>query len=415
MQRQTSGVVGRPRKSPGPVGITIRHSRACAGRTGGNCNCEPTCEAFVYSKRDKKKIRQSFSGKGALAAAKGWRLDALKAVKDKTLRAPSPRTLEQEVEEWLAGIRDGRILNKRAQRYKPAVVRGYETALRLRVLPALGDRKLADISLADLLALKEQLLGEGHSGSTIRNSFVPLQALYRRARRNGTVPVNPALDLDLPTSGRRDRAATPAQAAELLSVLPESERAMWGVAFYAGLRRGEVRGLRVQDVDFSAGTIRVEQAWDAKEGPIAPKSQAGKRTVFMLDALRPLLEPLRDRWTSPDALFFGVSAEQPFEPRAVERKAQRAWATENERRAENEQPPVEWYGLHEARHSFSTFMDHASISETRADRYMGHAAPGVASRYRHLLPGQLAEDARRVDEYLAGAIAGKVVALAAAG
>ena len=56
-------------------------------------------------------------------------------------------------------------------------------------------------------------------------------------------------------------------------------------------------------------------------------------------------------------------------------------------------------------------MDHAGISETRADRYMGHAAPGVAGRYRHLLPGQIAEDAGRLDEYLSGAVAGKIVAL----
>jgi integrase len=394
-------------------GIRTRHSRTCASRTGAHCNCDPTYEAWVYSKRDRKKIRRSFPTQ---AAARGWRTDAQKAVKDKRLRAPSSRTLRQEVDDWLVGVREGRILNKRAQRYKPAVVRSYEAALRLRVLPALGDRKLADIDLADLLELKEQLQGEGHSGSTIRNSFVPLQALYRRARRNGVVSVNPTIDLDLPTAGRRDRAATPAQAAELLSVLPVSERALWATAFYAGLRRGELRGLRVRDVNFDLGTIDVEQAWDQKEGPIKPKSQAGTRTVFMLDAFRPLLEPFKDRRADPDALFFGATAERAFEPRATERKARRAWKAENERReAEAEETQeegarlIEWFGLHEARHSFSTFLDHAGISETRADRYMGHSAPGVAGRYRHLLPGQLADDARRLDEYLAGAVAGKVV------
>jgi integrase len=395
-------------------GIRTRHSRTCASRSGARCNCEPTYEAWVYSKRDEKKIRRSFAGKGALAAAKGWRTDAMKAVKDKRMRAPSSLTLRQEVDDWLAGVREGRILNKRAQPYKPAVQRSYEAALRLRVLPTLGDYKLADIDLADLLELKEQLLGEGHSGSTIRNSFVPLQALYRRARRNGVVSVNPTADLDLPVAGRRDRAATPTQAAELLSVLLEFERALWATAFYAGLRRGELRGLRAQDVDFDAGTIRVEQAWDQKEGPIAPKSVAGRRTVFILDALHPYIEPFaNDR--SGGELFFGATADRAFEPRNVERKAQRAWKAENARRQEesaeaNTKPKlVEWYGLHEARHSFSTFMDHAGVSETRADRYMGHSAPGVAGRYRHLLPGQLAEDAKRVDEYLSGAVAGKVV------
>ena len=279
----------------------------------------------------------------------------------------------------------------------------------------LGDRKLADIDFADLLALKEDLLGEGHSGSTIRNSFVPLQAIYRRARRNGSVAVNPAIDLELPSSGRRERAATHAQAVELLSTLPESVRPLWAVAFYAGLRRGEMRALRMRDVDFDAGTIRVERSWDVKEGPVAPKSVAGTRTVFVLDKLRLYLDPLRDQWSEPDGLIFGPASDQPFEPRAVERKAQRALDAEDKRRKEeaeeNEEEAalVERFTFHEARHSFSTFMDHAGVSETRADRYMGHATPGIGGRYRHQLPGQLAEDAGLLDEYLSGATAGKVV------
>ena len=242
-------------------GIRTRHSRACASRTGARCNCEPTYEAWVYSKRDQTKIRRSFPTQ---AAARGWRTDALKAVKDKRLRAPTSRTLRQEVDEWLAGARAGEIRNKRGAAYKPAVLRNYELALRLRVLDELGDRKLADIDLADLLDLKERLNGEGCSDSTIRNTFVPLQAIYRRARRMGYVSINPTLDLGLPTAGRRERAATPAQAAELLAALPEFERALWGTAFYAGLRRGELRGLRVRDVDFGAGTICVERGWDDK-------------------------------------------------------------------------------------------------------------------------------------------------------
>jgi hypothetical protein len=127
-------------------GIRTRHGRTCASRTGARCNCEPTYEAWVYSKRDKKKIRKAFPTQ---AAAKGWRTDALKAVKDKKLRAPSTRTLRQEVDEWLTGARAGEIRNKREQPYKPAVIRNYELALRLRVLEDLGDRKLADVDEAD--------------------------------------------------------------------------------------------------------------------------------------------------------------------------------------------------------------------------------------------------------------------------
>jgi integrase len=395
------------------VGVLYRHSRECQDpdRCGNRCNpsAEPW-QAWVYSKRDKKKIRRRFA---THAAAKGWRTDALKAVKDKKLRAPTTRTLQEEVDDWLDGAQEGRILNKRNQRYKPAVLRNYEIALRLRVLPELGSRKLADIDLSDLIELKEQLLGEGVDGSTLRNTFVPLKAVYRRARIAGRVPVNPTIDLELPTSGRRDRAATPAQATDQLDALGELERGLWGAAFYAGLRRGELRALRVGSVDLGAGTISVEHGWDAVEGEIAPKSQAGVRRVFLLEALRPLIRPLvEDRGAT--AFVFG-SDTSPFEPRNVERKAHRAVKAENDKRQKeaeetNTKPVlVEWFGLHEARHSFSTFMDHAGISETRADRYMGHSAAGVAGRYRHLLPGQIAEDAGRVDEYVTGATAGKVV------
>ncbi len=396
----------------GTTGIRTRHSRGCKTRQGGRCNCSPTFEAFVYSKRDGKKIRRSFP---THAAAVGWRTDARKDVRDKRLRAPTSRTLSQEVAEWLEGARAGRILNKRERPYKPGVVRNYELALRLRVLAELGDRRLDDIDLGDLLALKEQLLGEGHSGSTIRNSFVPLQAIYRRARRNGTAAINPTIDLGLPTAGTRERVATPGEAAELIEALPELERALWATAFYAGLRRGEMRGLRSRDVDLEAAVASVERGWDEKEGPIAPKSVAGTRRVFLLDALRPHLAPLLDRDGDPDDLLFGYGGAAPFDPRAVARKAQRAWAAANKERAEADLSPLPAFTFHEARHSFSTWLDHAGVSPDRADRYMGHSTSStVPGRYRHLLPGQMAKDAELLDEYLAGATAGKVVALAAA-
>jgi integrase len=282
------------------------------------------------------------------------------------------------------------------------------------VLDELGDRRLADIDHGDLLELKEELLGAGCSASTIRNAFVPLQAIYRRAVRNGTVPMNPALDLELPTPESRKRAATPAQALELLETLGDL-RPLWATAFYAGLRRGELQALRVRNVDVEADTLGVEKGWDPIDGEILPKSEAGVRQVFLLDTLQPLLTPLvEDR--PPDAFVFGGPT-SPFDARSTERKARRLWSAENGKRLKRTEETgaeavlVEWFGLHEARHSFSTFMDHAGISETRADRYMGHSALGVAGRYRHLLPGQISEDAKRVDEYLLGSTAGKVVEL----
>jgi hypothetical protein len=90
-------------------GIRTRHSRTCRTRGGRRCSGEPTFEAWLYSKREGKKNRKTFT---TLAAARGWRTSAAKQVKDKRLRAPSSRTLRQEVEDWLAGARSGEIRNK---------------------------------------------------------------------------------------------------------------------------------------------------------------------------------------------------------------------------------------------------------------------------------------------------------------
>src|SRR5512133_53521 len=265
-------------------GIRARHSRACASRTGARCNCQPSYEAFVFSKRDGKKIRKTFP---TMAAAKNWRSDATRAVRLKKLRAPTTQTLRQAVDEFLEGARKGEIRNKRKQPFKPATIRQYESALKLRALPDLGDRRLSDIEPRDLLELKEHLLGEGISDSTVRNAFVPLQAIFRRAVKNGDLALNPTLDLPAGDQGR-ERAATPAEAAALIDALPEAERALWATAFYAGLRRGELRALRVVDVNETC--IHVEDGWDDVEGRQAPKSVAGRRDVPLTETLRVFLD-----------------------------------------------------------------------------------------------------------------------------
>ena len=130
--------------------------------------------------------------------------------------------------------------------------------------------------------------------------------------------------------------------------------------------------------------------------------------------LRPHLELPLLATRSSDELVFGSGHATAFDPRAVSRKAARAWKAADEAREQAGVSPLERYTLHECRHSSPTWLDHSGVSTDRADRYMGHSSGGVASRYRHLLAAQIVEDARRVDTYLAGATDGKVVSIVSA-
>ena len=81
--------------------------------------------------------------------------------------------------------------------------------------------------------------------------------------------------------------------------------AFYATAAGAGLRHGELCGLRVMDVDFPAGKIRVRQNWVLEEYG-TPKSRRSSRSVPMTDelagALARLIGDLPDQ--SPKALVF---------------------------------------------------------------------------------------------------------------
>jgi integrase len=374
-------------------GIRARHSRDCATRQDGRCTCAPSFEAWVWAKRDGRKIRKTFSGKGALAAAKLWRADAVSALNRGRLRVPIPITVKQAADELLAGMRDGTIPTRSGGRYKPSAVRGYERALKLRVLPALGDMRLGDVTRADVQDLVDRLVAAGLAASSIANTLDPLRVVYRRAVRRDLVTGNPTKGLELRRpDGRRDRIASPDEAARLLDALPDDDRALWATALYAGLRRGELRALRHSDINLDTRVIRVERGWDDNEGEQEGKSRAARRTVPLIGRLAPILAAHKLATGRDKAdLLFGATADEAFTPSTVRRRALAAWG----------QAGLEPIGLHEARHTFASLMIAAGVNAKALSTIMGHATIAITfDTYGHLMPGGEAEARERIDGYL---------------
>lgn len=372
-------------------GIVKRHSKGCSARAGKRCKCNAGYEAFVYSPRDGKKVRKTFA---RLGEAKSWRADAKRSVDQGTLRTPTRRTLGEVAGRWLTGAETGDIRNRSGQPYKPATLRGYRQALDTYLLPVLAGRKLNTVTTADLQELVDRWQAEGQSASTIRNSIKPLQAIYRRARSREGLPVNPTHDLELPAPAPKEvEIIAPEVASRMLAAAPEQDRALWATALYAGLRYGELRALRWGAVDLAGGTIRVRESWDAKEGSIAPKTRTSQRTTPMPGVLR---DHLMDRRLAiddvgDDALVFGAAPDRPFHANVVYRRSDLAW----------ERAGLGRLRLHQARHTYASFMIAAGINAKALSTFMGHSSIKVTfDLYGHLMPGTQAEAAALMDAYL---------------
>jgi integrase len=309
------------------------------------------------------------------------------------MRSPSTTTLRDASEAWLEGARQGAIRNRSGDLYKPSAVRSYERALRLRVLDELGAKRLSDVHHGDLQAFVERLVGEGHAASTIQCTVIPLKAIFRREVGQGRLAVNPTMGLHLPAiRGGRDRIAAPEEAVALLDALPLEpigSKALWATAFYAGLRRGELMALDWSSIDLATGVIRVERAWDDKEGFIEPKTAQGRRKVPIPAVLRDYLVEHRMRQGRSEGLVFGRTATRPFDPGAVTRTADAAWEK------------LERITLHEARHTFASYMIGAGVNVKALSTYMGHANISITlDKYGHLMPGNEDEAAQLLDAYL---------------
>jgi integrase len=347
----------------------------------------------VWSRRDRKPIRKTFA---TVSEALEWRQEAQVALRRGTLRGPSALTIDGAAEEWLAAADAGVVRTRSGTAYKPSALRSYRQVLNGAVVPVFGRLRLTALTTNMLQDFVDRAVAAGQSPSTIRNTLLPLRAIYRRALQRGEVAVNPTLRLQLPAvPARRERVARADEAAALIDAIPPGDRALWATALYSGLRRGELQALCWSDVDFEQNLIHVRQAWDSKAGLIEPKSRSGRRRVPLTQALRRHLLAHRLRQGGGGSGFvFANGHGRPFDPGTVLSRARKAWRENG----------LESLTLHDCRHTYAAYMIAAGINTKALSTYMGHASITITiDRYGHLLPGNEQQAARLLDLWLQNA------------
>jgi integrase len=172
--------------------------------------------------------------------------------------------------------------------FKPTTRRATEQAYRLRVADRYGRVRIDKLDHLELQEFIDELDAAGTNPSTIEGTILPLRLMFRWARARGIVTVDPTDGLELPEKSSRQRVPpSPQDAARLLAVVPEDDRAIWATAMLAGTRRGELLALDWPNVDFKAGVLHVKRSYDPTSGTFGrPKSKHGIRTIPITAAAR---------------------------------------------------------------------------------------------------------------------------------
>ncbi|MGH7693265.1 MAG: tyrosine-type recombinase/integrase [Candidatus Dormibacteria bacterium] len=147
---------------------------------------------------------------------------------------------------------------------------GYDRMLRLHVLPTLGQRPIHQLNSTLLNNLYTELLesgnrrgaGGGLNPKTVRHVHTTLHKVLADSIDAGVLVTNPADQAKPPkpraTSRTEMKFWEPEQLARFLtSVEGTRQQAAWHLAAMTGMRRGEVLGLRWQDVDLDARRLAV--------------------------------------------------------------------------------------------------------------------------------------------------------------
>ena len=191
---------------------------------------------------------------------------------------------------------------------------------------------------------------------------------YEWADRN---PIRLVRQSAIPT--REEIVLEPVEVQALLSELREPFRTLILLASVTGLRRGELFGLKWEDIDFAEAEIRIVRSIvDQVEGP--PKTLASRRPIPMSSELALALENWRkdsEYSKPPDWVFASPLAlgKLPYWPDAVLKRhilpaAQRAGITKR-------------IGWHSFRRTLATLLQSSGASVKTTQELMRHASPGI--------------------------------------
>ena len=267
----------------------------------------------------------------------------------------------------------------------------WATKIRYELSPVLPILGRGTITADDARKLARRL-STTHKPRSVVKKLAVLKTAYRWAVKQGLAPSNPFDDVRQPKIDETVEYLSAEEVKQLIaaadarndmrgSILPVAVR----LGVYAGLRCGEVFGLRWRDIDFDRGVLTVRQSYQG-----APTKSGKPRTVPLAEDLKAALLNWKSRCPHSDAgLVCPV-----LDPSGAWIAAQRRpCLSTTYRQAGVQVPKSPWHVL---RHSFASHYLMKGGSLIALQTMLGHSSLKMTAIYSHLSSEHLQAEIHRL-------------------
>ena len=282
--------------------------------------------------------------------------------------------------------------------------------LKRHLLPTLGNRRLEEIEVADLLAIVDTLKAKGRVQEA-RHVLILARSFFAHAIARQRITRNPARDIPMKligAAGSRNRALTPAELVKFRAALGEAtflnhaHTAAIRLLLLTVCRKGELVAARWEHVDFDKAEWLVPASKQKSEiDHLVPLSRQAVELFRELRKLAgrspyvlPSLEGRRDKPMAESSLNWAL------------------WQITRKRNGKAPILTIPHFTLHDLRRTGSTLLHEMGYAPHVIEKSLGHTVKGVAGVYNK---AAYIEERRPMlqqwADYLDGLSGGKVVPL----
>ncbi len=322
---------------------------------------------------------------------------------------PSRMTVAEYLEHWLQHYAKTNVAAKTFERYAEIV--------RLHLVPSFGQYVLPKLQPLHIQSCYSNALEKGRrdgrgglSARTVLHHHRVLHEALQQAVKWQLLARNPADAVEPPRPQRKEMGALDERATAKLLNQAKGTRLHLPIllAVTTGLRRGELLGLRWQDVDLRVGVLAVRQSLEQTKNSIAfkqPKTQKARRTIALP---RMTVEALRYHKTEQAKERLLVGPDYKDRGLVLARADGSPWKPDSF--TSSYRSLVRRLGLshirfHDLRHTHATQLLRQGVHPKVVSERLGHSTVGITlDVYSHVLPGMQEDAARRVDAALRTAL-----------